>query len=150
MDFVFDRGLFYIAIENIGEGPALKVTTKFDQKITGAGGTQDITSLPLFQNIEFLAPHKSITTFLDTSTAYFGRGEPRKISVTISYRGLDQKRYHVTIHHDLGIYEDIGYVTSPQPGTIWSNRSPLEPSPRPVCFCAPSHTTALPPFHLVR
>ena len=47
LDLVFDRGLFFIAIENIGDGPALEVTTTFDRKITGQGGTQEITSLPL-------------------------------------------------------------------------------------------------------
>ena len=113
LDFLFDRGLFYISIENIGDGPALGVATRFMQKITGLGGTQDITSLPLFQRIEFLAPHKSIVTFLHSSTAFFSRGEPKKISVKISYRDVDQKHHQVTIHHDLGIYEDVGYLTSP-------------------------------------
>ncbi len=112
LDFLFDRGLFFIAIENIGDGPALKVSAKFDQKIKGLGGAKEITSLPLFRNIEFLAPHKSITTLVDSSTAYFRRREPKNITVRISYSDLDHHRYHVTVRHNLRIYEDISYVTS--------------------------------------
>ena len=33
VDFVFDDGLFFISIENIGNQPALNVTTKFKEKI---------------------------------------------------------------------------------------------------------------------
>jgi hypothetical protein len=113
LDFIFDRGMFFISIENIGDKPALKVTTKFNRRIMGVGGKQKISSLPLFQNIEFLAPHKSIVTFLDTSNEYFRRGEPTKITARISYCDSDGRQYQTIIHHDLGIYEGIGYLRYP-------------------------------------
>jgi len=111
LDFIFDQGMFYISIENIGDAPALKVSTHFEQKIRGVGGEQDIEAMPLFQNIEFLAPHKAIKTFLDRSTAYFQRGEPTEVMVRISYWDAARHQYHTTIRHDLRIYEDIGYLS---------------------------------------
>ena len=110
LDFIFDNGLFFISVENIGGGPALKVTTTFDQKIVGLQGTREISALPLFKLIEFLAPHKAIKTLLDSSAAYFSREEPTRISVHITYRDSSRKRYSATIYHDLDIYKDISYV----------------------------------------
>src|SRR5256885_1804868 len=93
VDFIFHNGMFFISVENLGDRPALKVITKFSQKIFGLQGSLDICTLPLFQNIEFLAPHKSIKTLLDSSSAYFNRGEPTQISIRIDYRDSNRKRY---------------------------------------------------------
>ncbi|PYS43550.1 MAG: hypothetical protein DMF71_06835, partial [Acidobacteria bacterium] len=58
VDFVFDDGLLFIAISNLSDKPAYKVSITFDQEIHGLDG-KDICALPLFRNIEFLAPHKT-------------------------------------------------------------------------------------------
>lgn len=110
VDFIFEAGELFIAVENLGDAPALKVKTTFSEPLTGVLGTVNINALALFQNIEFLAPRKAIRTYLDSSAAYFGRHEPRKIAVRIRYRDLAQREYQSTIQHDLGIYADIGYV----------------------------------------
>lgn len=110
VDFVFNEGLLFISIKNIRNEPALKVSVRFDQRIRGLGGNKEISALPLFRNIEFLAPNKEITTFLDSSSSYFGRGEPTKISALISYQDTSGNKYTVTINHDLEIYREIGYI----------------------------------------
>ncbi len=110
VDFVFDDGALFIAIENMSDTPALKVNTRFSAPLHGVEGRVHINTMALFTNIEFLAPRKTITTFLDTSAAYFGRDEPRKIAITISYRDAAKKKYVTTVHHDLNIYADIGYI----------------------------------------
>ena len=112
VDFIFDNGLFFISVENIGDRPALNVKTVFGHRLMGLHGTKEISALPLFHNIEFLAPRKSIKTLLDSSTSYFSRGEPTRLSVKITYTDAARKRYTATIHHDLGIYRDIAYVSS--------------------------------------
>jgi hypothetical protein len=109
-DFIFDDGALFIAVENIGDAPALKVNTRFSAPLRGVEGRVPINAMAMFTNIEFLAPHKAITTFLDTSAAYFRREEPRKIAVTLTYRDAAKKKYTTTIHHDLSIYADIGYI----------------------------------------
>src|SRR5688572_29119458 len=112
VDFIFDNGLFFISIENIGDRPALKVVTTFEPKIFGLQGSREISSLPLFQLIEFLAPRKAIKTLLDSSAAYFARNEPTRISANIAYSDSSQTRYTTTIHHDLEIYKDIAYISN--------------------------------------
>lgn len=110
LDFIFDEGLFFISINNIGDKPAYKVSVKFDSKIYGLGGTKEISALPLFKNIEFLAPQKQIATFLDNSNSYFSGKGPTKISARISFLDSAERKHVVTINHDLEIYREIGFV----------------------------------------
>jgi len=110
VDFIFDNGLFFISISNIGDKPAFKVSIEFDKKIFGVERSKEISALPLFQNIEFLPPQKEIVTFLDTSASYFRRREPTKVSARISYQDSNGMKYATTINHDLEIYKEIGYI----------------------------------------
>jgi len=110
VDFLFDDGLLFIAVQNISDRPALNVSVKFDKPIRGVHGTQVISSQSLFRKIAFLAPRKSIQTFLDTSASYFGRGEPTEITARITYEGPNNVKYSSTITHNLDIYKDIGVV----------------------------------------
>lgn len=112
VDFVFDEGLFFISISNISDQPAYKVSVEFDCKIYGLGG-RDMCALPLFRNIEFLAPHKAITTFLDNSGSYFSSGGPTKISARITYHDFRGNKKVATINHDLEIYREIGFIRRP-------------------------------------
>ena len=109
VDFIFDDGLFFISISNLSDKPAYKVSVKFDHKILGLGG-KDISALPLFRNIEFLAPHKEIRTFLNNSGAYFSSGGPTKISARVAWQDFQGAKKVVTIDHDLGIYKEIGFI----------------------------------------
>jgi hypothetical protein len=109
LDVVFDRGQLFIVIVNIGDLPALKVSVSFDRKFRGVDGNKEMSSLPVFRNIEFLSPHKEIRIFLDMSALYFRRKEPTKLTATVSYRDWEKATYERTIRHDIGIYKSIGY-----------------------------------------
>ena len=111
VDFVFEDGLLFVAVRNIGARPARGVSCTFDKPFSGLGGTRRMNELPLFRNIEFLAPGKEIRTLLDTSAGYFGRGEPTHLEATVAYRTSDGEERRSTITHDLGIYRDLAYVT---------------------------------------
>jgi len=113
VDFIFDDGLFFISISNISDKPAYKVAVKFECKLLGPGG-KDIAALPLFRNIEFLAPHKTIKTFLDSSGSYFSSGGPTRISARIAYHDFRGTRKVATINHDLEIYREIGFIRRPK------------------------------------
>jgi len=110
IDFIFERGLFYIAIVNIGEAPAFKISVNFNREIRGVAGTKSISEMPLFRKIEFMPPNKRITTFLDTSASYFGGGQPLDIETTISFHDRHGKHYVNQIKHNIDIYKDIGYI----------------------------------------
>jgi hypothetical protein len=111
VDFIFEDGLFFIAVHNISDVPAYKVSTRFKPSFTGVEGTKEISELALFRNIEFLAPRKEIKTFLDATASYFHRQEPLLITAQISYEDGNGKKYATTIRHDLSIYMELGYVT---------------------------------------
>ena len=113
VDFVFDRGMFFIAVRNISEQPAYKVSVKFNQKLFGLGGTREVSALPLFRNIEFLAPQKEIATLLDSSDSYFARKQPTTVKVQISYRDAEGEEHNVSIAHDLEIYRTLAFIGRP-------------------------------------
>ena len=111
VDFQFEGGLFFLAVANIGSEPAVRVRVAFDPPFSGLGGFESIAEMPLFQNIEFLAPSKSIRTLVDSSANFFARQEPERITITICYSDRAGHEYASTIHHDLAIYRDIKFVT---------------------------------------
>ena len=115
LDFVFDRGLLFISIKNIGDQPAFAVRVQFSSRLMGIGGTREISALPLFHKLEFLPPQKEIVTFLDTSASYFASGQATDISARITARDSTGARRVVTIRHNLEIYRDIGYITGNEP-----------------------------------
>ena len=110
VEFLFDRGLLYISVNNIGNRPAQSVSVKFDKKILGLGGTREISALAVFKNIEFLGPQREIVSLLDSSSSYFKRKQPTKISASIAYQDLEKRRYEISIKHDLEIYRDLVFV----------------------------------------
>ena len=112
VEFIFDRGLLFISVNNIGDRPATKVSVKFNREIIGLNGTKIISALPMFKNIEFLGPRREVVTLLDASDSYFRRKQPTEISVRISYTDSDDQKYQATINHNLEIYRDVHYVTS--------------------------------------
>ena len=110
LDVVFDRGLLFLTVANIGNRPAHEVRIRFKRAFTGLGGTRKMHRLALFERLEFLAPHKSIEVFLDRSASYFARDEPTQLTAAISWRTPEGARRSSTIHHDLEIYRDLGFI----------------------------------------
>lgn len=110
VDVVFDRGLLFLVLENLGDRPAHSVRVKFDRSFSGLGGAKRMDRLALFRKLEFLAPHKAIEVFLDRSASYFARDEPTQLSAEIAWRTPEGVRRRTTVHHDLEIYRDLGYI----------------------------------------
>ncbi|MCX7708803.1 MAG: hypothetical protein N2484_03020 [Clostridia bacterium] len=110
MDIDFEDGLLFISVQNISDVPAYKVSVVFRESLLGVEGAKDISKLPLFKNIEFLAPHKKIRTFLDTSASFFKHNKTAIIHAVVSYQCRDHKKFTEAITHDLEIYKQIGYI----------------------------------------
>lgn len=110
LDVVFDRGLLFLVVANTGDRPAHSVRIKFDKPFGGVGGTKKMQRLSLFRKLEFLAPRKSISVFLDRSASYFARDEPTQLTAAISWRTSAGERRSTTIYHDLEIYRDLGFI----------------------------------------
>src|SRR5262245_19944519 len=112
VEFLFDRGLFFISVNNIGSQPALGVSVKFDKKIAGLGGTKDVSGLRIFKGIDFLGPKREIAVFLDASDSYFQSKQPTKLVARVSYSDREKRKYEATFSHDLEIYRELTYVVS--------------------------------------
>lgn len=111
LDVVFEDGLLFLALRNLGARPALAVSTEFGRPLQGLGGTKDVASLPLFRRLEFLAPGREVRTLLDTTTSWFRRRQPTKLTARIAYRDERGERYATTVKHDLAVYRELAYVT---------------------------------------
>jgi hypothetical protein len=110
LDVVFDDGLLYLVVTNIGGRPAHRVRVRFEERLTGLGGERRVDRLPLFSRLQFLAPGRSIPTLLDRSYAYFARGEPTTLTARITWLDDAGRRRGRTVSHDLEIYRDLAYV----------------------------------------
>jgi len=110
LDVVFEDGLLFLALSNIGAAPALRVSCTFRRPLLGLGGTRDLAKLPLFENVGFLAPGREIRTLLDSGASFFARDEPTTLSVTVTYSDAAGSAYETTIDHDLAIYRDLAYL----------------------------------------
>lgn len=109
LDFVFDDGMLFVSLANIGDAPATDVVVEFDEPVRTAEGLE-LGAMGLFRRLRFLAPGKEIVAFVDSSTAYFGRGEPARIAASIRWRDQDGEIRSTTIRHDLSVYRDLPYV----------------------------------------
>ena len=111
VEFLFESGVLYISIKNIGARPAVNVAVKFNKPLIGLNGTRKISELAVFRNIEFLGPGREIVLLLDSCSSYFKRKQPTRVSASISYRDLEKRPYEMTIKHDLEIYRELPFVS---------------------------------------
>ena len=108
LDFLFEDGLLFVALANIGDAPATDVAVEFDKPIRGADGLE-LAEMALFRRLAFLAPRREIVAFVDSSAAYFARGEPAEVTATIRWSEQGESRT-ARIRHDLGVYRDLPYI----------------------------------------
>jgi hypothetical protein len=112
LDVVFEDGLLFLALRNIGSRPALAISTEFGRPLLGLGGTKEVSALPLFKRLEFLAPGREIRTLLDSSASWFRRRQATKIAARIAYRDEEGGHYTTSVKHDLTVYREVAYVTT--------------------------------------
>src|SRR4051812_35263965 len=113
VEILFERGLLYIAVRNIGVRPALGTSVRFNEKLVGLGGSKDIASLAMFRNLEFLGPGRELVTLLDSSSSWFARRQPTKLALEISYKDGEGKGFTDSIRHDLEVFRDLAYIDGP-------------------------------------
>ena len=125
VDFIFDHGAQFIAIENIGTRPAFGVQVEFSHGLMGVGGTVEVSALPLFSSLEFLPGGKKITAFLDTSESYFRSRQPTQITAQVSYMDAGGGSLTQTIRHNLEVYRENRVHRTPLFGAFWTVRLKL-------------------------
>jgi hypothetical protein len=113
LDVEFERGLFFLVLENLGERPAYGVRVRFDAPLTGLGGERRIDRLQLFRRLEFLGPGREIRVLLDRSALFFAREQETAFEARVTWRTEEDERRSRTIRHDLGAYRDFPYLEVP-------------------------------------
>jgi hypothetical protein len=108
VDFTVEDGLLAIHLKNIGGRSAYAVKTTFDRRFHGLGGQKCISEMRLFRQLEFMAPGKDLSQFVDVLANYAKRKEPMRIAATLSYRDREGNRYEDRIVHNLRIYLELG------------------------------------------
>lgn len=108
LDFDVEEGLLTICLKNIGSRSAYAVKTTFDRRFYGLDGQKCISEMRLFRHLEFMAPGKNLSQFVDVLANYAKRKQPMRITATLSYRDREGKRYEDRIVHNLRIYLELG------------------------------------------
>jgi hypothetical protein len=113
LDVELDRGLLFLALENLGDLPAHTVRVRFEQPLHGHAGEKRIDRLHIFRRLEFLGPHRRIRVFLDRTALFFARDEPTQLAVTLTWRTDEGHRRRREIRHDLAAYRDFPNLEVP-------------------------------------
>ncbi len=69
VDVVFDTGLLYLELANLGDRPAVDVSCRFEPSLVDAHG-RPLADLALFRHLSFLAPRRRIRSLLGPSAGY--------------------------------------------------------------------------------
>ena len=114
LDVVFEDGLLFLVLENIGFRPAHAVRVRFAGPLRGLGGEKRVDRLGIFRRLELLPPRRRIRIFLDRSALFFAREEPTEIEARITWRTDGGERRSRTVRHDLDAYRDFPYLEVPR------------------------------------
>lgn len=110
IDIEHDQGQLHIVLANQGRSSAYRIRSEFESPLIGVEGSKQISDQALFHCTEFLPIGKRITTYLDSSQAYFNRDEPTLIKISLCYEDRFGHQFQREILHNLAIYQDIGYI----------------------------------------
>jgi hypothetical protein len=108
VDFSVDEGLLSVHLKNIGCRSAYRIATKFDKPFYGLGGRKCISEMRLFRRLDFMAPGKEFSLFVDTLPNYARAKQPLRLKATVSYRDREGHRFEDTMVHDLRTYLELG------------------------------------------
>ena len=112
VDFIFDQGNLFISIKNLSWVAAFRVRIVFDKPMIGLQGQKKISSMRIFRSLDYLAPHKEISIFVDQSQSYFARKQPSIVRFSIQWKDQEGRSYKKNIKHNLLIYKDLGYIVN--------------------------------------
>jgi hypothetical protein len=113
LDFVYDKNLLYIIIENIGDAMAHKVSIDFDKKILGLNAEKDVSKMKIFKHLSTIPPKKRLNIFVDVFNSYVKNNQPLTLISKITYYDNNQRRFVDSIKHDLRIYSDFTETLNP-------------------------------------
>ena len=111
LDTALDDGLLWLIVENVGDESAHRISVRFSRKLMGLGGDVEVSDLPLFNDLGFLAPGKHHRIVLDRADLFLTGRRTHVFTAVVSFED-DRGRPHTTkARHNLAIYKE--YPTTP-------------------------------------
>jgi hypothetical protein len=105
-DIVIENHRVHVILKNIGLTAALNVKVDVEPKIMLEAGSLKKESSIVRDVIQFIAPQRHFSEFIDTSPNFFKRYPDTQFDVKINYRDADGTEYHETSHFDLNFQRD--------------------------------------------
>lgn len=106
VDVVFESGLLFLELVNLGDRPALDVSCSFEPALADVQG-RNVSELRLFRGLALLAPGRRIRTLLGPSSDY---GE--SVTVVVRYSRSNGKTQRSRVTHDLAAFAELAFVVS--------------------------------------
>lgn len=106
VDFDRKQDLLYMVIANVGSSSAHRISIEFDKEITDFRGRR-LSQLDVFHHLEFLAPGKKISFFVDDLAKYIRRKQPLRVGFSITYSDRNGQSRRDQIRHNLAVYKDL-------------------------------------------
>ncbi len=110
-DIILDVSLrdrvLYLVLANRRDHPLREVRVTFRRKLMGLGGEVEISDLPLWKHLEYMAPGRVIEVPLDRAEMFFAREKVTKLTATLAYTDPEGARFQAVITHDLAAYRDF-------------------------------------------
>ena len=95
-----------MVIANVGSSSAHRISIEFDKEITDFRGRR-LSQLDVFHHLEFLAPGKKISFFVDDLAKYIRRKQPLRVGFSITYSDRNGQSRRDQIRHNLAVYKDL-------------------------------------------
>jgi hypothetical protein len=108
VDFSVTEGRLTIHLKNVGARSAYLVKTVFDKPFSGLSGSKEISAMRVFRRVDFMAPGKEFSQFVDLLSVYAKRKQPMRLEATVSYADREGNRFRDRIVHDLRTYLELG------------------------------------------
>ena len=107
VDFKLQDESLYLIILNSSSESEHEVVIHFDHPIMGHNGSKNLTSLPIFKNILYLAPFKAISLFIDPVDVFFYHLKQETICIETHYKDHKNCSFKESNIHNLNIYKQL-------------------------------------------
>ncbi len=107
VDVVLESGVLLLRLANIGAKPVTDVRVKCSRKIMGMAGRVNIGDLPIFTDLDFLAPWRAIDVPVDRASVFFAYDKAEPLIVTVSYVDVEGRSIQAEMRHTLSVWRDM-------------------------------------------
>jgi len=110
LDVQLDGGKLWLVLANDSDQPAFRISVDFERPLYGAGGTLDLTDLPIFHDLGLLRRGREVRMFIDVAKHFFVREEDTALCAHVSWESREGRPFAQEFRHDLGVWKDFGEI----------------------------------------